>query len=290
MIPSPLTGGETRLIKTIPTKRIAELYAPQVAVERFFSNLSEVAIYECTDTGYRFYHPPTVAGDGPFYEALAKETLYYLPWKWEHEITDAYVRPGDTVLELGCATGDFLLTMMRRKKIKALGTELNKQARQTAEARGVMFMPTTTADVTCAFQVLEHISDVRGFISHAITSTKPGGYVIFGIPNNDCFIKDDPTCYLNMPPHHMGLWTRNSLQAITQFFPLDVVDIKTECLQPHHYRYYYQVRFGDKLRPLGFIGKVFNKALYELIARPLIALRAQAICGHTIIVIYRKRA
>jgi SAM-dependent methyltransferase len=290
MISSPLTGGATRLVNTISTNLITKLYAPVVDVRRFFTKCAEVQVYECLDTGYRFYHPDTIAGDSDFYGTLAKEALYYIPWKWEHEVTDTYIAPGDIVLELGCATGDFLLAMIRRKEIKAFGTELSVSARQTAEARGISFTPIHNANVTCAFQVLEHISDVRGFIQHTVDATKPGGYIIFGIPNNDCFIKDDPTCYLNMPPHHMGLWTRNSLQAITQFFPLDVVDIKTECLQPHHYRYYYQVRFGDKLRPLGFIGKVLNKALYELIARPLIALRAQAICGHTIIVIYRKRA
>lgn len=289
MIPSPLTGGHTRLIKSIPTARITHLYAPQVAVERFFIGIPEVHIYECIDTGYRFYHPATVAGDGPFYEALAKEALYYIPWKWEHEVTDGYVKTGDTVLELGCATGDFLLTMMRRKEIKAFGTELNEHARQTAEARGISFATTTTADVTCAFQVLEHISDIRGFLTHAIDSTKSGGYIIFGIPNNDCFIKDDPGCYLNMPPHHMGLWTEQSLRAVAHHYPLDVIDIKTECLQPHHYRYYYQVRFGDRLKRFGFLGKVVNKFLYEVFGHPIIAWRARHILGHTIMVIYRKR-
>jgi SAM-dependent methyltransferase len=290
MIPSPLTGGPTRLVKTIPTETICRLYAPLVAVNRFFPNLAEVSIYECSETGYRFYHPPTVAGDGPFYEALAKEVLYYIPWKWEHEVTDTYIKSGDTVLELGCATGDFLLTMMRRKEIRAFGTELNDNARQTAEARGISFSATTDADVTCAFQVLEHISDVKGFLEQAITSTKPEGYIVFGIPNNDCFIKDDPNCYLNMPPHHMGLWTERSLRAVSNHFPLEVVDIKTECLQPHHYRYYYQVRFGNIFKRFGFIGKVINKIIYELCGHPLVAFRARHILGHTIMVIYRKRA
>jgi len=289
MIQSPVTGGPTKLIAAIDTNTIIQLYAPLCDVSRFFDGLKEVTIYECTDTGFRFYYPSTVAGDGPFYEALAHEALYYIPWKWEHEVTDAFIQKGNTVLELGCATGDFLVELMRRKEIKSFGTELNASAKKTAEARGVSFLNTTSADVTCAFQVLEHISDVRGFLTEAINATKDGGYIIFGIPNNDSFIKDDPTCFLNMPPHHMGLWTETSLRALSNYFPLDVVEIRTECLQPHHYRYYYQVRFGDRFRRFGFFGKLFNKGVYELLAHPIIAWRAKKILGHTIMVIYRKR-
>ncbi len=290
MIKSPINGGETSLVTTIPTAYLQKLYAPITDVTRFFSGLSEVSVYECLDTHYRFYHPPSVAGDGPFYEALAKEDLYYIPWKWEHEVTDAYIKPGDTVLELGCATGDFLVAMMRRKQVKPFGTELNENARATAEARGISFAGTTAAAVTCAFQVLEHISDVRGFLNEAISSTKPGGYIIFGIPNNDCFIKDDPGCFLNMPPHHMGLWNEASLRALSAHFPLEVVEIKTECLQKHHYRYYYQVRFGNFFKRFGFFGKVVNKLIYECCAHFIIAGRARHILGHTIMVIYQKRA
>jgi SAM-dependent methyltransferase len=265
------------------------LYKPLCDVRQFFTQTTTIEIYECLGTGYRFYHPATVSGDSLFYESLSKEALYYIPWKWEHEVTDEYIKNGDTILELGCATGDFLVEEMKRKDIKPFGTELNETARKTAKARGISFAETSTADVTCAFQVLEHISDVRGFLDHAIASTKPNGFLIFGVPNNDCFIKDDPNCFLNMPPHHMGLWTERSLRALAEHFPLEVIDVRTECLQPHHYRYYYQVRFGDYFRRFGFFGKVFNKLVYECLARPYLSLRAPHILGHTIIAIYRKR-
>jgi len=286
---SPITGGATSLVRTIPTSFITELYAPHVPVDRFFTGINEVSIYRCHDTDYHFYYPYTIAGDGNFYEALAKHELYYIPWKWEHEETSEFIKTGDTVLELGCAAGDFLLTMMRRKEIVAHGTELNMNARQTAEARGISFAPTTQADVTCAFQVLEHISDVKNFFTSAIKSTKHGGYIIVAIPNNDAFIADDPSGFLNMPPHHMGLWNEHSLRALAHHYPLTVEAIRTEPLQPQHYRYYYQVRFGNRFKPWGFLGKVINKLLFECIGRPLIALRARHIVGHTIMAVYRTR-
>jgi SAM-dependent methyltransferase len=288
-LPSPLTGGKTSLVRTIPTATIIALYAPHVSVEHYFTDIEYVSLYRCHDTNYQFYYPYTLAGDGHFYEALAKHELYYLPWKWEHEETDRFVKTGDTVLELGCATGDFLLTMMRRKEIKAFGTELNATARQTAEARGISFSPTTSADVTCAFQVLEHISDVKSFLESAITSTRTGGLIIVAVPNNAAFIAHDPTGFLNMPPHHMGLWNEESLRAVADHYPLHVEAILTEPLQPHHYRYYYQVQFGNRFSAWGFLGKVINKVLFECFARFLIALRARRIVGHTIMAVYRTR-
>jgi SAM-dependent methyltransferase len=290
MVVSPLTGSQARRVGAIPAAKIIELYAPYADVARFFADLKEVSIYECADTGYRFYYPFTLASDGPFYEALAKEELYYLPWKWEHEIASQYIKDNDTVLEFGCADGDFLLEMQKRRGIAAYGAELNETARATAAARGVRFSPVAGADVVCAFEVLEHIADVRAFVAEAVAALRPGGHLIFGVPNNDSFIKDDPTCFLNMPPHHMGLWSERSLRALAAHFPLETVAIHQEPIQRHHFRHYYQVRCGDRFRRFGLAGKVFNKIAFELLARPLIALFARRIVGHTILAVYRKRA
>lgn len=288
MIPSPLTGGPTTLVTTIPSQTIIDLYAPIADVRRFFAGVPEVAIYECTETSYRFYHPATLAGDGPFYEELAKEQLYYVPWKHEHAVADRFIKTGSAVLELGCANGDFLVEMMRRKQIAAFGTEINATVRRTAEARGISFDEDASVDVTCAFQVLEHIADVRSFIEGALKRTRAGGYLIFGVPDNNSLIRHDTAAYLNMPPHHMGLWTPDSLRALAKHFPLSVITIETEPLQPNHYRWYYQIHFGNYVQRAGLIGRVINKVLFELLARPLIALCARRISGHTVVAVFRK--
>ena len=289
MITSPLTGGTTTHVKSIQTKTIIELYKRNSAVERFFTGLEAIDLYRCNDTGYQFYVPFTVAGDGPFYEDLSRERLYYIPWKNEHEVADGYIKPYDRVLEQGCATGGFLLEEKKRKQIISFGTELNDAARTEAEAAGISFTPIADADVVCSFQVLEHIADVRSFINEAITATKPSGTIIFAVPNNDTFMKDDPTGFLNMPPHHMGIWNRAVFEAFPKYFPLDLVAIHTECLQPHLYRYYYQRVFGDLIRPYGFFGKVVNKILFESVAKHIIKRKAHAITGHTLIGVFTKR-
>jgi hypothetical protein len=93
-----------------------------------------------------------------------------------------------------------------------------------------------------------------------------------------------------MPPHHMGLWTESSFRKLSGFFPLDFVTAHAEHLQPNHYRSHYQIYFGNRLTPLGFVGKVLNKVIFTLIARPIISLRASTLPGHTIVAIFKKRA
>lgn len=290
MITSPITGGATKPVGSIKTDFLIRLYERYSDVRRFFTGLSEVTIHECLDTGYRFYQPFSTAGDGKFYEDLSREPLYYIPWKEEHTIASQYVQPGNKVFEQGCANGDFLVALREQKKVECYGSELNDAAVKTATKRGVSFSSITDADVVCSFQVLEHIADVRSFINEAITAAKPGGYIIFSVPNNDSFLKDDDRCFLNMPPHHMGLWTPAIFEQLPGFYPLDTVTIHTETLQPNHYEPYYHTYVGSYLRPLGIIGKVINKIIYLTIAKPIIKRRAQKITGHTLVAVFKKRA
>ncbi len=288
-IKSPLTGGKSTYESSISTKRIIDLYKRNTDVARFFTGLDSVSIYRCDDTGYRFYYPLNVAGDGLFYEDLSKEELYYVTRKWEHEVADTYIKAGDTVFEQGCATGAFLTYEKETKNIIAFGSELNEAARSEAEMKGISFTQTKEADVSCSFQVLEHIADVKGFINDAINATKDNGYIIFGVPNNAGFLKDDQYCFLNMPPHHMGLWTAEVFAKLPDYFPLELVTVHTENLQPNHYRSHYQIYFGDKLRPLGIVGRILNKIIFEVFAKPFIANKASSLPGHTIVAVFKKK-
>lgn len=288
MIPSPITGGKTVLIGKILTAPIIKYYK-SYDISPLFRGLTEVEIYQCVDTGYKFFYPYFIAGDDKFYQNLSHEILYYQTWKWEHVTADAYINTGDKVLELGCANGDFLAAEIRQKKIEAFGTELNSVAKKNAEERGIRFDTISNADVVCAFQVLEHIADVKTFISEALNATVTGGYIIFGVPNDSAFIGKDRFAYLNKPPHHMGIWSPKVFEKLPKYFDMELISIHTETLQPYHYRYYYQVAFGDNLVFLGFIGKVLNKLIFELLAKHIIKYKAHSITGHTMIGVFKKK-
>ncbi len=277
MIQSPLTGGNTTFQRNIPTEPIIAHYG-EFDIRPLLQGLAEISIYRCDDTG-----------DDAFYQHVSKEPLYYIPWKREHDIANSYIKTGDTVLEQGCANGDFLVRLKEEKNVLPFGTELNTEARAKAAARGVSFATTSTADVACSFQVLEHIDSVGDFITEGLNSIHSGGHLIFGVPNNDSLLKDDEFAYSNMPPHHMGLWTPAIFKKLPDFFPMDLVTVHTETLQPYHYRWYYQVYFGNRFVRFGFAGKVFNKLVYELIGRWIVTMKAKSITGHTIVAVFKKR-
>ncbi|MBI5713101.1 MAG: hypothetical protein HZC38_06710 [Chloroflexi bacterium] len=107
-----------------------------IDVSKYFAGLESIQIYKCLDTGYRFYYPFNVDGDGAFYEALQKFDWYYMDWKWEHQITSEMIKPTDKVLEIGCARGGFL-NRVKEMGAESVGLELNRSAAEAAHARGL---------------------------------------------------------------------------------------------------------------------------------------------------------
>jgi len=303
-ISSPITGGKTIPERAIPRADIIALY-PSYDVSRFFNEASEVSVMRCLDTDYRFYYPYSTAGDGTYYEFLSKGENYYVPWKTEHEFAMRHITDGQRILEIGCANGGFLDEARRKKKIIAEGTELNAKARQEARERGLTVFDDSLSeiiknrkeyyDVVCSFQVLEHVADVRSFIKDSIALLKPGGYMIIGVPNNESFIRHTRSPFLNMPPHHMGLWNEASLKKAASFFGLKCEAVYFTHLPRYHYRYYYQVMFGDRLGffnskgALRIVGKILNKGLYECLGRFIIMPFAKNIRGDTIVGVFQKK-
>lgn len=93
---------------------------------------------------------------------------------------------GRSVLDFGCSTGRFM-ELIRFKRGSAIGVEIDACAR--ADARALGFTVTETApmegqfDVTCAFQVLEHLNSPRELVEIMARLTKPEGRVLMAVPN-----------------------------------------------------------------------------------------------------------
>ena len=277
---SPLTHkNKITKIKTISTEYISSVYKGGFDIETnsFFEGIENVDLYECDVTGYKFFAPFNVAGDGKFYEALQKYEWYYMPWKWEHQQTASLLKPGMNVLEVGCAEGAFLSKIKIDFKVNCVGLELNESACESAKSKGLeVNLETIQAysenhieefDIVCSFQVLEHIDDVYSFIEAMTKTLKKGGKLIIGVPNDDSFYGKLESV-LNMPPHHMGLWNEKSLSSLTNIFNLKDPDFYFEPLQDYHKEYYDKVIFDLKIQKMdeniskyGFIGRLKNQLL-----------------------------
>ena len=229
---SPVTGNtNVRVFDSVLVADIVRLYREQenVNVERFFGRGDTVQILECEATKYRFYYPFECIGDASFYENL-RNSEYDRDEAEDHKFAYDQIGKDDKLLEVGCGTGKFLDQISHITK-NVTGLELNSLAAKSAVEKGfdvnVQFIEehanenSNCYDVICAFQVLEHIADVKSFLDAALKALKPGGKLIFSVPCNEPYFQR--FCkyeVLNMPPHHMGLWSLEAFKNLCNVFEM----------------------------------------------------------------------
>lgn len=302
MVTSTLVkNGTTHLKNKIPVRLLVNEYKKQfdMDVSSIFEGLTDVEIYECDATGYRFYYPLNICGDSKFYERLQEYDWYYLPWKWEHQEFSKLIKDHDRILEVGCGQGDFIQNLLKQNNtIQCVGLELNKSAVKTLDRFEIIneriedysVYNKEKYDVVCSFQVVEHIAEVGSFISSQIECLKKGGTLVISVPNNDSFLGSTDQEILNMPPHHMGLWNPSSLKSVADLYGLELVNIICEPLQENHFNFYFRVSmkkyFGD------FISKVINRLFIitkmTYFVHKRLKRKSADITGQCVLAIYRK--
>jgi SAM-dependent methyltransferase len=212
-----------------------------------------------------------------FYQLLQQRPDYYSNWNWEHGEAVKHFPNGSAVLEIGCGTGSFLKRV--QSTCRVAGLELNKSAIAVARAEGLNVYDELIEehakknpeayDVVCAFQVFEHIYEVKPFIEAALRCLKPGGKLVFGVPNNNPYLyKYDRLHTLNLPPHHSGLWDIASLKKLPDFFAMKNVFLFVEPLYQHQY-FAHQLKshLTEKRSLLRFIPGSFLGVVTKLLKR-----------------------
>ncbi|MGZ0015675.1 class I SAM-dependent methyltransferase [Yeosuana sp. AK3] len=299
---SPLTKSSSiEWVKDIRKNEIINDYKKNfnIDVSSYFLEIKKVSVYKCTETGYRFFYPFNLSGDSKFYEHFQKFNTYYMPWKWEHEISKQYIKDGVSLLEVGCAQGAYIKRINELFKLgDIVGLELNESVKGGNEKWSILNKTVQSFsesnkerfDVVCSYQVLEHISDVKSFLEAKIECLKKGGKLIISVPNNDSFIKHADNC-LNMPPHHMGLWNEQSLRSLEALFPLKVLDVHFEDLQEYHVENYVSATFYSKY-PLKLLRKIIRKinkilGIHQKLVKNTFVKRNKFI-GQTILGVFEK--
>ncbi|QHT70539.1 class I SAM-dependent methyltransferase [Rhodocytophaga rosea] len=280
MVLSPITGKANVLLEEKKsTKEIIAGYkqAFNIDTSDYFNTTPFIEVYRCLDTDYRFYYPFHIAGNGSFYDQLQKQPWYYSEWKWEYQIALETFRSAGRLLEIGCGNGSFL-KKMQTNAIHCIGLELSEDAISAGKNQGLDIRKELieqhaekneeTYDYVCAFQLLEHISAVHSLLEASLKVLKKGGLILVAVPNNDAlFFKYkrnkinhldhlyQATRLLNLPPHHMGLWNRKSLESLPKVYPLRLENIFTEPMNEHR-KLLNQSILTDRM---GIAGKVLNK-------------------------------
>lgn len=302
---SPITHSNNITLEAeIGTKIIIDAYEKEykIDINEYFEGLDTVKIYKCLDTNYRFYFPFNIAGKSNLYEALQKYEWYY-GLRQEHQVAEKFIANNSKVLEIGCGSG-FFLQKLQTKGIKCTGLEFNVEAIKTGRAQGLNILNEDIRthstncnekyDVVCAFQVLEHICQVQDFIQAALDCLKPEGKLIIGVPNSNPYLyKYDKYFTLNLPPHHMGLWDKQTLINMQKVFSIELTNITVESLSGGEYEYYFKLAIQDLKTKSKLVGAIVEALTIKLkpirVRRKIQQLMGKFIQGRNVLAVYIKK-
>ncbi len=144
-----------------------------------------------------FYYPPEYE---PYSIAIDEEPSRLRRWDRRYGMRKrlrAIERhcPGGRLLDVGCATGNFLYEMARSGRWQVEGVEPNAEAAcYGREHLGLTIhvgeltavdLPPGTYDVITMWNVFEHLHDPMANLQALARLLKPGGWFVFSIPNLD---------------------------------------------------------------------------------------------------------
>ena len=296
---SPITGSaNTSLVLEMDVARIVSLYKKEqdLDVTRYFNGRKTIELRICNDTGYRFYYPMDIYGDDVFYQHLQKTGLYYLKEKWEYDKAISLIKNDQKVLEIGSGAGFFMRKLKEQRRSSLSGLELNTHQVREAQNEGFDVINSTIEgfartnagafDVVVFLQVLEHVPDIRSFISASLQALRPGGQMIICVPyNNPYLYRHDLYHTLNLPPHHAGLWDKRSFRQLPVYFPMKLNGVYIEPLSD--YKKWYQVQqenLKERNNPLNRLMSLVPPMIYKNSLR----LMRHMVEGRNILVEYIK--
>lgn len=160
------------------------------------------------------------AGAGPLARALLAVREILSPWMIP-------VRQGDDrILDIGCATGQFL-RIMRDLGWDTAGIELSPDAARAARAGGAhvevahadrKVFDDETFDVVHSSHLLEHTFSPRTTLEHVHAYLKPGGRLYLAVPNYGSLQRrlwGSYWCGAEVP-RHLYFFTRTSLRLLLE--------------------------------------------------------------------------
>jgi 2-polyprenyl-3-methyl-5-hydroxy-6-metoxy-1,4-benzoquinol methylase len=274
-------------------------------IENEFRGTKKIYLNRCNTCDFQFYSPQ-ISGSDKFYEYLQKYEWYYRSDKPEFKVAYNYIKKDENVLEVGAGSGFFAKNLIC-KSYK--GLEFNDASILEAKVKGINLIredvehhslnPENVYDIVCAFQVLEHVPNPKVFISSCVKMLRKNGKLIFAIPSADSYAAKFPNHSLNLPPHHISLWTDKNLKNIGELFGLKTVTIFHETCDKDQYKMFlyalllekynrfFNVKFS--LVQTGLFNKIKNK-IFLKIASYLVPknLEVFASRGQSVVVIYEK--
>ena len=291
-------SDDIKLLDVIPAEKLIKDWQQsfQIDITQELHGHDKIYLYQCNQTQLKFFVPADIAGSGKIYEQLQEFDWYYMADKWEHKLARKDLQECQKVLEIGSAYGDFVKSCLEAG-LDIKGIELNEAAVNKAKERKLPVerldlkeaaeLYHESLDGVCSFQVLEHVPNPKEFIDWSIKMLKPGGKLIYCVPNSESFLKYQENL-LDMPPHHMTQWSSSSFKALENLFPLKLEKTVFEPLASYHVLGYLSC-YGRHLRSISPLGKLlFNRVSIHLYAIFLQMGLRKLLTGQSLYVQFRK--
>jgi 2-polyprenyl-3-methyl-5-hydroxy-6-metoxy-1,4-benzoquinol methylase len=219
-------------------------------VKDYFLSGEEFAIYKCSHCGLMITRPmPEFSKLGSYYasenyishssastDAISK--IYHFVRNYTHKKKYKLLKKyssGKTVLDIGCATGEFL-RYCSSQGMQALGIEPNEKARKIAESRynlevadepEISSLESGSIDMITMWHVLEHVPDINQRMADIFRLLKNDGVAFIALPNHASY---DAAFYYRYwaawdVPRHLFHFSRKSLPVLAAKHGFHVVDI-----------------------------------------------------------------
>jgi len=300
----PLTNDVNglQIIQSINVHDICNIYKRYrgISVDNEFDTTEIKLIYN-ERVGFYFFWP-FKAGSKKFYSDFTSSPLY-AEEKNEYKIAAQYIKDEDSVLDVGCGWGHFKKYI---PKSKYYGLEFSEKSIEYclscnilagSETVGQLSQKDEKYDVVVSFQVLEHVHNPREFFEAMIQCAKKNGLIILSVPNYDSFMSVMENNYLNMPPHHISWWSKNTFLYLAKTYNLELVDYHIEKLENNAISLYIGIKKSinnllkrdDRFIRMGYMDRFLNKILLSITNALSIETPELMPNGHSITFILKRK-
>ena len=141
-------------------------------------------------------------------------------------VVDTYCISNRKVLDIGCNTGEFL-DYVKERGCKTYGVELSETAQEVLKNKGHSVKASinefdTDFDVIVAFDLIEHLYDIRSFLKNCYDRLNKNGFLILLSGNANCIgekVYKSKWWYSNFPEHIVFISKKYLAQ--NEFFSLE---------------------------------------------------------------------
>jgi SAM-dependent methyltransferase len=200
-----------------------------------------VYVRRCASCDF-WFASPYVAGTPAIYNLITEGHELYPTNRFEFDLTiESLPKRELDLLEIGAGDGAFI------RKARATGltgrlcaTEYDEGSLASLGAisgvetfggspQGLADSDPGTFDAVCMFQVLEHMDRIDEVFTALRQLTAPDGQLFIGVPNDaSVTFQEERTGFWEMPPNHIGRWSRAALESVAGRHGFRVLDHRYE--------------------------------------------------------------